>query len=74
MVNIRIKICRTLNKTFYMLDYLVPKLNILLRENFRDSERPHHSRQLTVAQKYDILVFDTSAHETFENLGVELGI
>lgn len=30
MINVSIEIRRTLYKTFYMLDYLVPKLNILL--------------------------------------------
>ena len=72
MVNVGIQICRALYKRFYMLNYLVPKLNILLWQDFRDGKRPDNCCQLTVAQKNDILVFDASRHKTFENLCVML--
>jgi hypothetical protein len=49
MINIGVEISRTLYKTFYMLDNLVPKLNILFGHNFSDGERPDHSGQLAVA-------------------------
>ena len=57
-----------------MLNYLVPKLYILLWMNFGDGKRPNHCCQLTVTKKNDILIFDTSCHKAFKNLCIVLWI